>query len=82
LPVVASAVLVRQLGWLDGLEVQSARDADAFARATARLLCNDVCWTRQQHAAWQRCAVAHNTTQFVRDVQRSLEASQPPVNGE
>lgn len=63
-PVVASAVLVRQLGWTDGIDIQSARDADAFARRIALLFRDDGLWARQQQAAWEQCAARYNPERF------------------
>lgn len=63
-PVVASAVLVRQLGWTDGIDIQSARDADAFARRVALLFRDDQLWARQQRAAWEQCAARYDPERF------------------
>ena len=48
IPAVASALLVRQLAWRDGLDVVGARDAKAFAAAIVRLLEDDAAWERQR----------------------------------
>ncbi len=77
-PVVASAILVRQLGWREGLDIQGARDAAAFASGVARLLCDDVLWARQQQAAWVLCAARHHPDHFgglLRQVLSSLPGS-------
>lgn len=63
-PVVASAVLVRQLDWTAGMDIQSARDADAFARGIARLLRSDDLWSRQQRAAWGQCDARYSPERF------------------
>ncbi len=73
-PVVASAVLARQLGWMSGREIQHARDADAFARATARLLQDDALWLRQQTAAANLCEHQYNPEQFIHDVLQLFRA--------
>lgn len=68
IPVAASAILVRQLGWLDGKEILSGRDAARFASAIIRLLENDVAWSRQQDAARSRCIEEHHPESFARTV--------------
>ena len=79
IPVVASAILLRQLGWQDGLEIQGARDADAFAHAIARLLTDDALWRRQQAAAWARCEADYHPDDFARQVHRLL-LGEPATN--
>ena len=74
IPVVASAILLRQLGWQDGLEIQGARDAEAFARAIARLLTDDAQWRRQQAAAWARCEADYHPDDFARQTRALLLA--------
>ena len=73
-PVVASAVLARQLGWMSGREIQHARDADTFARATARLLRDDALWLRQQTTAANLCERQHNPEQFIQDILQLFQA--------
>ncbi len=63
-PVVASALLVRQLGWREGIDIQAARDAEAFARGIVRLLLDDGLWWRQQQAAWQQCLQRYEPGRF------------------
>jgi predicted O-linked N-acetylglucosamine transferase (SPINDLY family)/GT2 family glycosyltransferase/predicted Zn-dependent protease/glycosyltransferase involved in cell wall biosynthesis len=74
IPVVASALLVRQLRWRDGLDILGARDAVAFAAAIARLLLDDASWQRQQHAAWEQCAVRYDPGMFGETLRRVLKA--------
>ena len=76
IPVVASAILLRQLGWQDGLEIQGARDADGFARAIARLLTDDALWRRQQAAAWARCEADYHPDDFARQTRALLWRAQ------
>lgn len=64
LPVVASAVLARQLDWDQGIDIHAARDAHAFAAGIMRLLQDDDAWQRQQQAAWHRCAERYAPEQF------------------
>ena len=75
IPVVASAILLRQLGWLDGLEIQSARNADDFASAIVRLLTDDSVWRRQQAAAWERCEADYHLDDFARHTRALLQAN-------
>ncbi|MGE0497857.1 MAG: glycosyltransferase [Ramlibacter sp.] len=72
IPAVASALLVRQLGWRDGLDVVGARDARAFAAAVARLLEDDAAWQRQQAAAWEQCALRYSPELFAQALHRVL----------
>ncbi len=73
IPTVASALLVRQLGWRDGLDIVGARDAKAFAVGIARLLTDDVAWQRQQQAAWQQCAQRYDLELFGHTLRRVLD---------
>lgn len=73
IPVVASALLVRQLEWREGTDVLGARDARAFAAAVVRLLLDDPAWQRQQHAAWQQCALRYDPGVFAATLRRVLE---------
>ncbi len=78
-PVVASALLVRQLGWQEGLDIQGARDAAAFARGVARLLRDDALWRRQQQAAWDHNAARYDPERFGDLLRHALAApSEPP----
>lgn len=72
IPVVASALLVRQLGWIAGRDIQSARDAEAFAAGVLRLLRDDALWQRQQAAAWQRCAERYAPERFAQVLRQAL----------
>lgn len=63
-PVVASAVLLRQLGWTEGVDIQAARNAEAFALGIVRLLRDDALWLRQQRAAWDQCRAHHDPERF------------------
>jgi predicted O-linked N-acetylglucosamine transferase (SPINDLY family)/GT2 family glycosyltransferase/lipoprotein NlpI len=72
IPVVASALLVRQLGWRDGVDILGAREARAFARAIARLLSDDARWQRQQWAAWEQCTLRYDPEIFGETLRRVL----------
>lgn len=76
IPTVASALLVRQLAWRDGLDVIGARDAAAFAAAVARLLSDDVAWRQQQDAAWQQCTRRYDPGFFGLTLRRVLQAGE------
>lgn len=73
IPVVASALLVRQLEWRDGTDILGARDASAFAAAIARLLLDDAAWQQQQQAAWQQCALRYDPDVFASTLRKVLE---------
>lgn len=79
MPVVASALLVRQLGWRDGVDILGARDAQTFASAIARLLVDDAAWQRQQLAGWAQCAQRYDPALFAQTLRRALMP--PPAPG-
>ena len=64
LPVVASTLLVRQLGWKHGQDVLAAPDAEAFARAVIVLLTDDAQWMRQQRSGLQQCRERYDPDAF------------------
>lgn len=76
-PVVASAVLARQLGWNQGIDIQSARNEEMFALGIARLLRDDELWIRQQVAAWDQCCARYDPERFSR-VLRNVMSEIPP----
>lgn len=78
LPVVASRVLVRQLGWHDGTDIQGARDAEAFAEGIARLLADDMLWQSRQAAAWAQCESRYDPQEFVAAL-RSIVGTPGPL---
>jgi predicted O-linked N-acetylglucosamine transferase (SPINDLY family)/predicted Zn-dependent protease/glycosyltransferase involved in cell wall biosynthesis len=51
-PVVASEILVRQLGWQSGVQILGAPDATRFAAGIDRLLADDDLWRQIQADAW------------------------------
>ena len=75
IPVAASALLVRQLGWREGIDIQAGRDAQAFADGIARLLHDDGLWQRQQQAAWQQCAERYAPQRFEQLLRQVLEGA-------
>lgn len=75
IPVVASAVLVRQLDWDAGIDIQAARDASAFAAGIARLLDNETRWLKQQASAWAQCSARYNEELFGEALRRVLQGS-------
>ncbi len=72
LPVAASTLLVRQLGWRQGLEIQAGTDAECFAQAVARLLQDDALWLRQQSAAWSQCTQRYAPLMFAQTLRDAL----------
>jgi GT2 family glycosyltransferase/tetratricopeptide (TPR) repeat protein len=77
-PAVASALLVRQLQWRDGLDVLGARDASAFAAAIMRLLQDDALWQRQQFAGWDQCGLRYAPEVFGRTLRSVLAGAPEP----
>ena len=63
-PTVASALLVRQLGWRDGVDIRGAKDAQRFASAIVALLSDDTAWQQQQQAGWDQCAERYDPDRF------------------
>jgi len=51
LPCVAGELLRRQLGWRDGVELQSAANASGFAAAVLRLYSDELLWSAIRIAA-------------------------------
>jgi tetratricopeptide (TPR) repeat protein/glycosyltransferase involved in cell wall biosynthesis len=64
LPVVASSLLVQQLGWLDGRDILGAQDAQAFAAHVMHLLQNDAVWLAQQRSGWDACRHRYDPDAF------------------
>ena len=54
-PVVASDLLVDQMGWVPGKDLLTASDGTAFADACASLYLDKGLWTRIRDAALERC---------------------------
>lgn len=77
-PAVASALLVRQLGWRDGVDILGAQDAQAFAWAIARLLGDDAAWQRQQLAGLEQCARRYDPALFALTLRRVLMPTPDP----
>lgn len=71
-PTVASALLVRQLDWRDGIDIRSARDAQAFASSIEALLGDDTAWQRQQLAGWAQCEQRYDPDLFAQTLRRVL----------
>ncbi len=78
-PAVASALLVRQLDWRDGIDILGAGDAQTFASAIVRLLGDDQAWQRQQVAGWKQCAQRYDPALFAQTLRGALMA--PPGPG-
>lgn len=64
IPVVATPLLVRQLGWEDGIDIASGADAAAFALAVAALYNDSQTWTRMCHAMAGRTRAQYATASF------------------
>jgi len=64
IPVVATPLLVRQLGWQDGVEIASGDTAEAFADAVATLYGNPEVWSRLSQAMAARTRALYAPQQF------------------
>jgi len=72
IPVVATPLLVGQLGWTAGTEIIDGETPAAFADAVQRLLGDDALWTRVQAAAWRRVESACDPAAFTEGVRRAV----------
>jgi glycosyltransferase involved in cell wall biosynthesis len=64
LPIVASSLLVQQLGWQDGRDILGGHDAQTFAEGVARLVRDDRAWQAQQLSAWDACRQRYDPDAF------------------
>lgn len=71
-PTVASALLVRQLDWRDGVDARGAKDAKGFASAIVALLADEEAWQRQQLAGWEQCAQRYDPDLFAQTLRKVL----------
>lgn len=72
IPVVATPLLVGQLGWAAGTEILEGGTPAAFAEAVQRLLEEDALWARVQAAAWRRVERAYDPAAFADGVRRAV----------
>lgn len=77
LPVVASDVLIGQLGWTAGHDTLSggAPDAETFAAAVTELYRNEAVWTQVRDEALRRVKADCDPEQFDVSVREILEAA-------
>ncbi len=75
LPVVATSLLARQLGWEAGRELLVADDAGGFAEACARLLAEGGLWQSVREAADRRLQREASPAQFASTLGAGLEAA-------
>ncbi|WP_343866912.1 tetratricopeptide repeat protein [Caenispirillum bisanense] len=74
IPVVATDLLVRQLGWRSGVDILAARDAAGFARAMAALHEDAGLWTRIRDAALGRARQQYSPEHFGRTLREAVLA--------
>lgn len=72
LPVVATGLLSRQLGWIDGVELSVAETAEEFAIACARLYQDEEQWLRVRKAALERVAKDCSRSGFEQSVRQAV----------
>ncbi len=74
LPVVATDLLVRQLGWTDGVDLLAADPADpaGFAAAIVALYREESLWTRLRDNALHRLALENNAEDYAAAVVAAL----------
>ncbi|MFN2506344.1 MAG: glycosyltransferase [Acidimicrobiales bacterium] len=74
-PVVASSLLARQLGWRDGVELLVAHDAESFAAQCARLYDDAALWHRLREAALARVGSDYSPSAFSATLGQIVEAA-------
>jgi glycosyltransferase involved in cell wall biosynthesis len=77
IPVVATPLLVRQLGWEDGIDIASGADAAAFALAVAALYNDSQTWTRMCHAMAGRTRAQYATAPFASTLRAAFGLQRP-----
>jgi len=77
-PVVATSLLTRQLGWSSGGEILSARDADGFAAAMAALHQDAGLWQRIRNAATARVVEDNDPVRFGTTLRAALSIEPAP----
>jgi len=74
LPVVATSLLARQLGWQDGVEMLVADSPEDFAHQVARLHTDAALWTAIRTAALERVAQDCEPSTFQHRIRAVLDA--------
>lgn len=82
IPVVATPLLVGQLGWVPDREILAAETPAGFAAAITRLLEADGLWRDQQSQAWRRVTADNDPSAFAETVQRALCDPLPELSGQ
>jgi predicted O-linked N-acetylglucosamine transferase (SPINDLY family)/GT2 family glycosyltransferase/glycosyltransferase involved in cell wall biosynthesis len=72
IPVVASTMLARQLGWVGSATIATARSAADFAAAIRRLNHDDAAWRGQQRHALARAAAQFDPARFAAAVRDAV----------
>jgi glycosyltransferase involved in cell wall biosynthesis len=78
LPVAATSLLARQLGWADGEALTVGDTADAFARACLRLYDDPFLWEKVRVGALGRVTAECEPAAFAAKVADALEAAAGP----
>jgi GT2 family glycosyltransferase len=73
-PVVATPLLARQLGWRDGDPFLVGEDADSFAAKCAQLYRDESLWTALRTAAVERIRTECSSETFEENIARSITA--------
>jgi GT2 family glycosyltransferase len=71
-PVVATPLLVGQLGWCSPSEIVSADTAERFVEACAELFASKARWTAQREAALARVRAEYSAAVFAAQLQGAL----------
>jgi O-antigen biosynthesis protein len=72
-PVVATTLLARQLGWAAGAELEAADTPESFAAAIALLYRDAVVWQARRQRALERIARDYHPTAFAATLAEALQ---------
>lgn len=79
-PIVATELIRAQLGWRDGEDLLSAKDAAGFASACARLMRDETLWTTLRDNALERVREDCSPESFERGVAEVLALVPEPAS--
>ena len=78
IPVVATSLLVRQLGWESGTSILAASTADAFADAVVALYTDPTRWQQIRDGALRQISQEYSAERFRAGIRAALEAPAGP----
>jgi glycosyltransferase involved in cell wall biosynthesis len=81
IPVVATPLLVRQLGWEDGVEIASGDNAATFAQAVVMLYTDQPLWNRVCRAMADRTRAQYAPAHFIDTLELIFKQHDLPDSG-